>query len=676
MTDNETSAELEKSRNLTPKRIMGAVLVGLIGCIFIWIVTPYNNFILYLGSISGSYLPIGALFVYILLVLVFNPLIKLIGKPELRLNGPQLALILGMLLVASVLPGMGLLRQLPYPLAETCRRVSSDKQLAEAYKKDPPAAALFPDKLEYKADVKASDQLQLELLPGNSIPWSSWAKPYLSWSVLVLVMGLMMVGMSIIVLPQWRYRERLAFPLVEVHESLIEQPDKDRYFGPVYRRTSFWVGVGIVFIIYLFIGGNVHFPERVPAIPISWRLHGCFTEEPWWYLPSWIKHGRIFFLFVAIAYFMPTRISFSVWFTALAYGVFVMVSYAYFPPFDEWGTLGDHRCGAIMIMTVFILWLGRERWIQIGKTMLNRVDSEEARRDRKAGFMFLTGVVGLLLWFMWAGADFLWALLFVGIGFMVSLVITRMIAETGVPYMRIYDCEPRMFIEMAPANHVPGPATILVSGLAWLLFNYGSRVNMMTMATHGLALDKDRPPASQPRRGLLLVAVLMIGLAICGSAHLYFAYHHSSSLDGSDIPVSSWGSHRLDSTHDLVLRTQQQGSIPKPLRNRPLNIAFGAALAGFLQFMCMIFPKWPLHPVGIIVVATAYGKRSCHGIFFGWLIKIILVRYGGSRLYRKAKPFFLGLIVGEVFAAVFWAIIPAVLVAMGMTYERVLIQPY
>lgn len=671
--NNEIPKKKGKPGQLTFRRITAAVIVGLLCSVFIWVITPFNNLILHLGSICGSYLPIGALFVFMLLIFAVNPFLKLIGKPEFRLNTSQLALILGILLVASVIPGQGLLRQLPYSLAETCRRVSNERQLAEAYKKDPPASALFPDKLEYKGNVQASEQMQIELLPGNSIPWGSWFKPLLSWGVLIMVMGLMTVGMAIIVLPQWRYRERLAFPLVEVQEALIEQPDKGRYLAPVYRRTSFWIGIAVVFLIYLFIGGNLHFPERIPKIPISWKLHGCFTQEPWWYLASWIKHGRIYFVFLAMAYFMPTRISFSVWFTALAYGIFVMVSYAYFPPFDESGTISDHRAGAMLVMTLFILWLGRERWIQIGKALFRRPDSEEEGRDRKAGFMFLAGTAGMLLWFMWAGADFLWALLFVGIGFMVSLVITRMIAETGVPFMRIYDCEPRVFIEMAP-NHVPGPATILVSGLALLLFQYGSRVNVMTMATHSLAMDKDRPPSSQPRRGLLLVAVLMIGLAVSGAAHLYFAYHHSVSLDGEDIPISPWGSARLDASHNLVIRTQQ-GTIPEPLRNRPLNIGFGIILAGFLQYMCMTFPKWPLHPVGIIMVATFYGKAACHSIFFGWLIKIILVRYGGSRLYRSAKPFFLGLIVGEVFAAVFWAVIPALLVLMGSVYERVLIQP-
>jgi len=56
-------------------------------------------------------------------------------------------------------------------------------------------------------------------------------------------------------------------------------------------------------------------------------------------------------------------------------------------------------------------------------------------------------------------------------------------------------------------------------------------------------------------------------------------------------------------------------------------------------------------------------------------VKVLVVRYGGSRLYRSAKPFFLGVIVGEVFSAVFWCIVPIVLVALGKPYTAIRIQP-
>jgi len=57
-------------------RVAVAVLVGIAGCVVVWIVAPYNNFILRVGRISDSFLPIGALFILILLVLAVNPILK------------------------------------------------------------------------------------------------------------------------------------------------------------------------------------------------------------------------------------------------------------------------------------------------------------------------------------------------------------------------------------------------------------------------------------------------------------------------------------------------------------------------------------------------------------------------------------------------------------------------
>ena len=118
------------------------------------------------------------------------------------------------------------------------------------------------------------------------------------------------------------------------------------------------------------------------------------------------------------------------------------------------------------------------------------------------------------------------------------------------------------------------------------------------------------------------------------------------------------------------------------MAQRPYNqvghIAFGAALAGVLEWACLTMPTWPLHPIGLLMVVTFYSGAAWASVFLGWLIKVLLVRYGGARLYRAARPFFLGLIMGEVFAAIFWCLVPVVRVyLLGiMEYITLPIQPY
>ena len=35
-------------------------------------------------------------------------------------------------------------------------------------------------------------------------------------------------------------------------------------------------------------------------------------------------------------------------------------------------------------------------------------------------------------------------------------------------------------------------------------------------------------------------------------------------------------------------------------------------------------------------------------MFLAWLIKVVVVRYGGVALYRKTRPFFMGMIAGHI----------------------------
>ena len=55
---------------------------------------------------------------------------------------------------------------------------------------------------------------------------------------------------------------------------------------------------------------------------------------------------------------------------------------------------------------------------------------------------------------------------------------------------------------------------------------------------------------------------------------------------------------------------------------------------------------WPLHPLGL-VVGMILKVRWCFLPFLaGWLCKVVLLRVGGAAALRRAKPFFLGAMVG------------------------------
>ncbi len=43
-----------------------------------------------------------------------------------------------------------------------------------------------------------------------------------------------------------------------------------------------------------------------------------------------------------------------------------------------------------------------------------------------------------------------------------------------------------------------------------------------------------------------------------------------------------------------------------------------------------------------------------------WTLKVFILRYGGMRLFLKARPWFLGMVLGEFGMAVVWAVISGI----------------
>ena len=69
------------------------------------------------------------------------------------------------------------------------------------------------------------------------------------------------------------------------------------------------------------------------------------------------------------------------------------------------------------------------------------------------------------------------------------------------------------------------------------------------------------------------------------------------------------------------------------------------------------FLWWPLHPLGFAVSASNVTSRAWFSIFLGSMIKASLLKYGGVRLYLALRPFFLGMILGQITCAGFWIVL-------------------
>lgn len=689
-----------------PARYLVGVIVGVAGAVVIWVAAPYSDFVIGSSFIADSYLPVAALALLLLLVLAVNPLLR-VTIPRAALDSRQLALALGVMLVACCLPAQGLLRMLPYSLARTSIQARGDLRIAEALNTTGiPRKGLFPDRIEFGGETPVADGFIVELAKGESIPWRAWLEPALRWLLFLVPCWLLMLGLALVVLPQWRRNERLPFPLLTIQQAMIEEPKRGRLFAEIFRSRAFRLAAGAVFVLHVLWGAEKYFPGSVPAVPLSWNLNRLFTEEPLVHLPWHLKVNRIYFIFVGAAFFMSTRVGFSVWFFVIVYALWVSLTRTYAPPFHG-RAVTDHRFGAMMAMTVGIIWLGRAHWARVFRLLFRGADTDEDRRDRAGGAMLLAGACLMLLWLLWAGVQPVWALVFVAFGFMVSLVVTRIVAETGMPFVRMQFDYQLSFVKMSPVAWLR-PATAWLMHVIVIIFPIGSRVSVAGMSTHAVGMDPGASPRDETRLSWILLGVLVLGFWVCGAAHLSANYRHSMTVDGSRQPLNAWGTWRLaDANRDIVNWTKLDESRRQSLErarkatdpearaearaeafekastplatashNRVFHTAFGAALAGLLQWACLLTPRWPIHPIGLVMVHSFYSCEAWASVFLGWLSKVILLKYGGARAYPLGRSIFIGLIVGEVFAAALWAIVPAVLVVLGRPYVIVQVLPY
>jgi hypothetical protein len=656
--------------------LLAAFLTGLVGAMILWLVVPYNNKIVGGVELADSYLPVAAVALLLLLALVVNPLLRLVG-----LGGYgriHLAIIAFVLLAASVVPGSGMLGHMPYAINQYPIEVAKNENWDKAYQEAQIPARLWPDNVGYGADIYHARAMLNSLPPEEPIPWDKWHDPALLWGLLILASWTMMMGLILIVLPQWRRNERLPFPLLNVYESLVEEPGRKHLLPAMLRRKGFWIAATAVFLLHLLSGYSQYYPDAVPAVPLKWDLSQLFTEDPLRNMPGYVKRSQLVFLLFGVAFFMPGRIGFSVWFFTVGYAFYEMVGKSYTPPYRG-DTIDYQRFGAMIAVSCFVIYLGRKRWAQVFLSLIGPRGGDRSAwaQDLKALLLFLVGAGGIFAWLLWANVPLLWSLVFTAFAFMATLIISRLLAETGMPFLQLgpgsSNQDHILILNLMPARWLT-LSTMYFARVISVMFLTLSQVSLAAIGMHGLALD-DRG-GNQRRRTHLAMAVLgllVVGLFVAGVMHLHGAYRNISTLDGRQMLGSNSAGLFHQATRQML--TLQEGSTNAPVFSGWGHMGFGAILAIVLEVLCLRSAVWPIHPAGLVLADTTFVRAGWTSIFLGWLVKVMLLRYGGARLYRAAVPVMLGAIIGEIFAGIFWTIEPAIRIWMDLPYQVLQLAP-
>ncbi|MDB5326065.1 MAG: hypothetical protein JWM57_1634 [Phycisphaerales bacterium] len=647
-----------------------SVLLGTLAVILVCGLTPLNDFVLTDSSLCAGFLPLIAIVIEFLLIVVFNSFLhRFAGRHAL--GSRELAVIGMMTLAACSIPNWGLMRFfIPTPIAGAFLG-SSDPGLWTTIQSMKLPAWLFPTPLgngPYPSDPVVS-WFYNRAPPGEAIPWSSWIKPLAAWGVFAVGMIATLICIGRLVLDQWLVNERLPFPLVQLHSALIEAPRPGFALNETLRSPLMWIGLGTVFVIHSLNGLNAYFGPVVPTVPIGYNFTGLFPDPPLSAIRPDIQKAGLSFMVIGATYFIRSRVALSLW------GIYILVALSEVVKVASGGeassaTWGDAHIGACAAFILGMLWVGRSHWKRI---LLNAVGRGDSNAYRLTFWVAILGIVTMLTWLILAGVQ-LWLCGLVVL-FIVSahLVVSRVVAETGLPYFRSSISTAQIYTNFSTDNLTT--RSVFFASAFNVLGVISTRDSAMTFTQTGggVAIQNGVGPRERRSVGALILWTFVLGCIVAGAATIYCHYTYPTPLSREVIPSrNNFGSYYIPK-RDVYdgLNNFAAGKFPGKPHNPWAWMGIGFAITGVLEFGAKRFGAWPLLPVGFVASYGAFIGNAWFSIFIGWAVKSLVVKFGGAQLFVRTKPIFVGLILGEALAAAAFLLLNAILVAKGYPSHNV-----
>jgi len=666
-----------------------AVIIGLCCVVAICGLGYFHDAVLCPGSRLIPHLMPPIVYGGLVLVLLFiNPLLSRLKK-NWRLGGRELAFIMALALVSCSIPFYGLVHcwptalMMPHHLNQTQPGWQREgivelapKQMLADVESNQDAAVTG-----YVTGLAEGDRY----ISPTDVPWSAWARTLAFWTPLALSITIAVIALSLVLHYQWARHEHLPYPIAAFAHSLLAMDGEGE---SLFRSRMFRIAALTVFGIHMINYLNAWFPGHL--VPIRLRLDFMALTQ---LLPTIARGGPsrllfrpgVMFSVIGIAYFFSTEVSFSlavgpvivcyVLGVLAGYGITMQggINYLY-ESSNAFIYLGGYF-GLFLAM----LYTGRRFYLTVFKRSLGIATADEAPDSVVwAMRIFLLGTVLFVVQLMFAGLDWLLAVSYAGIAIMVFVVVTRALAETGGFYVGTWIMPAAVILAFLGARAL-GPETIVIMAMVGVVVMIGPGWAPMPFAVQAVALA-DMSGIDLGRTLKWLMIAMVLGVAVALPATIYWQYN-----DGARA-ASGWAHYTARLPFDVALtlqrRLQAQGTLEEAMEMRGIErlgaaspnaevvaaFAITAVLAIVVSLCRLRFPWWPLHPIVFYFLHSHQIQRLAFSFFLAWLIRAGINKYGGIKVYRALKPAMVGLIAGEVTAAV-------VPVAVGVVYKLATGQP-
>jgi len=483
---------------------------------------------------------------------------------------------------------------------------------------------------------------------------SAWLGPILLWSLITFVIFFILICINSIQRLQWTEREKLSYPIVQLPIEMTE--------SGFFKKNLLWFGFAIASFIEIVNGLHFLYPV-VPGIPIKgYNLGQIFTTKPWnaigWlpiYLYPWV---------IGLTFFVPLDMSFSVWFFFLFTKIQLIIgSIGGWKSLPGYPYYNHQGLGAWITLGILILLASRKHLKGVFARVFSKRrgidDSKEAFSYRTTVIAIIIGMVFLVALFHQAGMSIGILLAFFAIYFAMSISITHARATVGLPYHEIYQTHPQLMLVSALGTRKVGPANLTI--LSFLYPYVRDNVSHpMPSQLEGLKIA-ERVGIDNRKITIAMIVGLFFSTLAAFWAYLHVMYRYGATLSSGYI--LGIGRENFDNLLSPWLQ------IPRDVDVQGVSFtALASVFTIFLMVMKRRFIWWPFHPAGYALGLSSGTVWIWSAVLAGWLIKAIILKFGGLKLYRKAGPFFFGIVLGDYVIGSLWSIIGT---SLGIQVYRV-----
>lgn len=649
-----------------------SVLLGLLGAMTVCGVTYFNDWVLRQTHFIGNNMPVVIYGSLIIFMLFLNRLLR-----KWALNGREMAVILALTLAACCVPGSGLMRTFPGSMILPYHH----NRLEPSWRQH--------DILNYVpkqmlADISEDEDRVLDgyvqgLSQGSGhiaisdVPWHAWWRPWLFWIPLALAIFLSMIGLSLVLHRQWAEHEHLPYPLATFTDSLIETDPDGK--STLWHNRLFWIGAITVFVIHLNNMLVMWFPDALIPIQLrlnfgsAGRLFPNLTRGGGWF----ILHPRIFFAVIGFSFFTATELVAAFGFGPVLWawvaGVFGAYGVALNAPIIGGVHMGlkikDFALfGACVGIFISLVYTGRHYYASVVRKSIGLKAGYDA--DTNAVWGFRAFVIFLLLFIVQlvhARIDWQLAAIYGSILVIIYVVSARLMAEGGLFHIKIASF-PCALIWGFLGSAALGFQTLMLLEMVTMVLFIDPRETLLPFMANANKLLASRQ-IKMGRVSVLAGVAIMLGFLIAVPVTLYIQYDVPAATQGDSwafthVPKMPFENgvaikQKLEALGTLREASEVSGwgrfAAMKPVQPCLWGFVAGLVLVLITATCRMRFSWWPIHPLIFVVWAKSHIELFCFSFILGWLIKLGVMKYGGSRLYNRLKPLMMGLIAGEIMGA-------------------------